>query len=709
MGKGIYIDSCSRGCGKTALCMGLLNSFKKIFNDVGFFKPIGHKYENSKKHDIDVDLIKSTYNLEEPIDSINPFSLEQVRDYIVHNKQDEILSHITEYYKNISKNKDIVIIEGTDYSGTTSTFEFDLNADIVKQLGVKVLLVCEGKYTDSVDEIASQILMSANTFKEKDCDLLGIILNKVPDNQRNVVLKYIPAFLEEKDIKYFGAIPEIQILPKPTMEEIIQQTGADVLYGGKYISNIIYNTIIGAMEPQNALKHIRENTLIITPGDRTDILLASLCSQISSTCPDIAGIILTGDLQPDDLIKEMISGMGEFRIPIVSVKEDTFTTGTIINNLYINIRAKDSEKIHQIHKATNDFIDVQSINDTLKLKKTKKGTPQDFLDKIIDSAIEYRNHIVLPEGPEERNLVAADKILKQKIADITLIGNESRILAHAKELNVDVSGAQIIDPNKYDKLQEYGETYYELRKHKKGVTIEKAIDQMRDSVFLGTMMVYKGEADGLVSGAIHSTGDTIRPALQIIKTKPGLSVVSSVFFMLIGADVLVYGDCAVVPNPSEEELADIGIASAETAAAFGVEPRIAFLSYATGGSAAGPQVEKVANATKRAKEKRPNLMIEGPMQYDTAFVPDVAKIKMPDSKVAGKATVFIFPELSSGNIAYKAVQRSAHAIAVGPILQGLNAPVNDLSRGCTADEIVFTVAATSCQAHYEMLLKKESK
>lgn len=701
MEKSIYIASINHGSGKTAICLGLIHSFRKLVNHIGFFKPLGQRYEDTKSIDIDVELIKEIYQLKEPLETMNPFSLSGIRDYFVRNKQDELLFKIKEIYDKISKNNDIIIIEGTDCAGMASTFELDINADIVKSLNAKVILVCEGKFKDSIDEIVSELLMSENSFKEKDCDFIGVILNKVEEHQRTQILNYIPKFLEKRKIKFFGAFPDISILPKPTMEEIARKTNAEVIYGKDFLFNIPYNTIIAAMEPRNALKHIRENTLIITPGDREDILLAAMCSQISSTCPNISGMILTGGLQPDNFVKKLISGVGEFRIPILSVKEDTFTTGTIINNLSITIRAKDKVKIYQINKATDKYIDVSLIHKALQIKKIRKATPQDFLDKITESATEYNKHIVLPEGPEERNLRAADKILQLRMADITLIGNKERISDHAKELGVNISDANIVDPSTFDKIQEYGEIYYELRKHKKGVTLENAVDQMKDPVYLGTMMVYNGEADGLVSGAIHSTGDTIRPALQIIKAKPGLSVVSSIFFICLEEKVLVYGDCAVVTDPNAEELADIAITSAETAKAFGIEPYVAFLSYATGKSAVGPSVEKVINATQLSKQKRPDLPIEGPIQYDAALEPDVAKIKMPESKVAGRATVFIFPDLDSGNIAYKAVQRSANALAVGPILQGLNKPVNDLSRGCTPDEIVYTVAITACQAHYE--------
>ncbi len=706
MGKGIYITSTNRGSGKTAVSIGLINSFKKIVNRIGFFKPIGQRYESSNKIDTDVKLMKDFFQLDEPLETMNPFSINGIREYIINNRHNELLSEIKKNYNKISDENDLVIIKGTDYTGMASAFEFDINADIAKELEAKVLLVYEGKYKDSIAEITSDILFSEESFKEKDCDFMGVILNKIEERQKNKILNFIPKFLKERNINFFGAIPEISILSKPTMEEIAEKTNAAVIYGKDYLSNFVDNTIIAAMEPRNALKHIREYTLIITPGDREDILLAAMASQISTAFPNISGIILTGGLQPDNIIKRIISGIGQFRIPILSVKEDTYTTSNIINNLNITIRPKDKIKISKINQMTENNIDIDLIHKTLQIKRVKKATPQDFLDKIISAATEYHKHIVLPEGPEERNLKAAHKILELKIADITLLGTKDRIYSHAKELGVNISNANLIDPSENDKLQEYAETYFELRKHKKGVTPEGALDQIKDPIYFGTMMVQKGDADGLVSGAIHSTGDTIRPAFQIIKTKPGLSVVSSVFFMCYEDKVLVYGDCGVVTDPGFEELADIGITSADTAMAFGIKPYIAFLSYATGNSAGGPSVEKVINATKLAQKKRPDLLIEGPMQYDAALVPSVAKKKMPDSKVAGKATIFIFPDLDSGNIAYKAVQRSANAIAVGPILQGLNKPVNDLSRGCTDEEIVYTTAATACQAHFEENAKK---
>jgi phosphate acetyltransferase len=330
-----------------------------------------------------------------------------------------------------------------------------------------------------------------------------------------------------------------------------------------------------------------------------------------------------------------------------------------------------------------------------------------FEYELVQKARTQKKHIVLPEGNEERILRATEILLRREVADITLLGNEQAIREKASELCLHIENATIIDPVKSDSFDEYVETYFELRKHK-GITPESARDVMSDVNFFGTMMIYKGCADGMVSGAVHSTAETIRPALQIIKTKPGFSIVSSVFLMCLADRVLVYGDCAVNPNPSAGQLAEIALSSAHTAKTFGIDPIVAMLSYSTGESGKGEDVERVREATKIAQEKAeeyfPGLKIEGPIQYDAAVDPSVAKTKMPGSEVAGKATVFIFPDLNTGNNTYKAVQRSAGAVAIGPVLQGLKYPVNDLSRGCTVPDIVNTVAITAIQAQSEKKL-----
>ncbi|HEU6436709.1 MAG TPA: phosphate acetyltransferase, partial [Nitratidesulfovibrio sp.] len=345
-------------------------------------------------------------------------------------------------------------------------------------------------------------------------------------------------------------------------------------------------------------------------------------------------------------------------------------------------------------------VDSQELGRRLINRKSSRITPMMFEFNLIERAKQNRMRIVLPEGVEERVLRAADILARREVADIILLGDADKVGSKVSELGLDLDGVQIIQPNLSPKFEEYAQTYFELRKHK-GISIERARDTMNDVTYFGTMMVHKGDAEGMVSGSINTTAHTIRPAFEFIKTKPGFSIVSSVFLMCLKDRVLAFGDCAVNPNPTAEQLAEIAINAAHTARIFGIEPRVAMLSYSTGSSGKGADVEKVIEATRIAKERAPELLLEGPLQYDAAIDMDVARTKLPGSQVAGQATVFIFPDLNTGNNTYKAVQRAAGAVAIGPVLQGLNKPVNDLSRGCTVPDIVNTVAITAIQAQAE--------
>jgi phosphate acetyltransferase len=412
------------------------------------------------------------------------------------------------------------------------------------------------------------------------------------------------------------------------------------------------------------------------------------------------GMVLTGGFKPADNIKKLIKGMTS-SFPILCTTQDTLRTVSKINEIDSKISPKDKIKITTALENFEGGVNTEELRQKIIKTRSLIMTPKMFEFGLIQRAKSNKQHIVLPEGTEDRMLKAAELLVRRDVVDITLLGDMEEIQTKIKKLGCKLPNIKMIDPRNSKHLQDFAETYFKLRKHKKGMTIQKATDSISDVSYFGTMMVHKGLADGMVSGSVHTTQHTIRPSFEFIKTKPGSSIVSSVFFMCLEDKVLVYGDCAVNPNPNAEELAEIAIASADTAKAFGIEPLVAMLSYSTGESGKGEEVEKVRAATKTAKEKRPDLKLEGPIQYDAAVDPGVAKTKMPDSEVAGKATVFIFPDLNTGNNTYKAVQRSADAVAIGPVLQGLNKPVNDLSRGCTVPDIVNTVAITAIQAQSE--------
>jgi phosphate acetyltransferase len=392
-------------------------------------------------------------------------------------------------------------------------------------------------------------------------------------------------------------------------------------------------------------------------------------------------------------------------MPILSVDADTFTTAIKVSEVTGNIVPENARKITTALGMFEAGVNIKELSEKLAVTRSTRVTPLMFEYDLVQRAKANKQHIVLPEGREGRILQAAELLLLRQVCDITLLGNPDKIRQKIAELGVKLDKANIIDPATSDLRADYGDTYYELRKQK-GISKEAAFDIMADASYFGTMMVYKGHADGMVSGSINTTAHTIRPSLEFVKTKPGCSIVSSVFLMCLADRVLVFGDCAVNPNPDEKQLAAIAISSADTAAAFGIEPRVAMLSYSTGASGTGKDVEKVKEATRLAKEARPDLKIEGPLQFDAASDPDVARVKLPKSEVAGNATVFIFPDLNTGNNTYKAVQRSANAVAIGPVLQGLNKPVNDLSRGCTVADILNTVAITAIQAQADGCKKR---
>jgi phosphate acetyltransferase len=470
------------------------------------------------------------------------------------------------------------------------------------------------------------------------------------------------------------------------------------LFGQQLLSNQVDHFIVGAMQLSNCLTRLKENTLIVTPGDRADIIVAMLQANLSKNYPKVAGIILSGGLEIEAPIEKLIEGL-EIVIPIIQAEKGTFETVNIVGSVQSRIYAANQSKIELAISTFEKNIDGEAIVDSIVTAHPEGITPRMFQYQLVKRAKLFKKHIVLPEGKEDRILIAASRLIKQAVVDLTLLGKKEEIEAamHRLEISIDPGHFNIIDPEQSPFFQDYVKELYTLRKEK-NMTMEMANDLMKDGAYFGTMMVYKGHADGMVSGAINTTQDTIRPALQFIKTKPGVSTVSSVFFMCLPDRVTVFGDCAVNPNPSSEQLADIAISAAQSSQMLGIAPKIAMLSYSSGTSGQGEEVEKVRRATQLVRIRRPDLQVEGPIQYDAAVDPVIGKQKMPNSPVAGQASVLIFPDLNTGNNTYKAVQRETGALAIGPILQGLNKPVNDLSRGCTVDDIFNTVVVTAIQA-----------
>lgn len=586
------------------------------------------------------------------------------------------------------------MVEGTDFSGEGSVFEFDVNVLIAKNLGIPVVIISSG-VGKSKEEMMGSMQMAYNAFSQKDVNVLALIANKIQPHNLQIALDGMLEFLPDSVAAF--AIPMIEKLGNPTMKEIVRELNGKVLFGEEYLDNETGNFGVGAMQLSNYLNHLKENTLVITPGDRADIILGALQANVSSNYPRISGIILTGGLLPEDTILRLIDGLSQV-VPMISVEDGTFNVANRIGAIKSNIYADSIQKVETSIQTFEKYVPIDKLIQGV-IDFTPKGiTPRMFQYSLLQRAKQSRKRIVLPEGHDERILQAAERLSALNIVDIILLGIRKKFKKRlSNSIPLDFAKVEVINPITSEYFNDFVETFYELRKHK-NVNLDIARDCMTDVSYFGTMMIYKNLADGMVSGAAHTTQHTIRPALQFIKTKPGVSVVSSVFFMCLEDRVSVFGDCAINPNPTATELAEIAISSAESSLAFGIEPKIAMLSYSSGTSGKGEDVDRVREATEIVKRLRPDLKIEGPIQYDAAVDMSVGKSKLPNSEVAGQATVLIFPDLNTGNNTYKAVQRETGALAIGPMLQGLNKPVNDLSRGCTVDDIFNTVIITAIQA-----------
>ncbi len=694
----LYITGTEARCGKSAICLGIIELLlRNIRADrIAFFRPLVSPNPETGE-DSDIELIRRYFGLNIPYENSYAYNVEEADRMIANGLDDELMDGIMEKYKLLEEKYDFILCEGTDFESSSSTFEFDINAEIANNLGCPVLLV-SGAKGKGPDQIIRVIEEAMGSILDKGCHLICTIVNRaVMEDKERMLCKIRERFGGKRPV---FVIPDVPFLGNPRMKDIVSHMNARLLYGERLLQRHVNSFVVAAMLLPNFLERLEDDCLVITPGDRSDVIVACLSVISSLSMPNISGIMLTGGLIPEPAIKKLIQGYSDM-IPIISVKENTFPAAVRVNNIHPVISPNDKEKIELALEVFESHVDEELLLDIIIKKRPEIVTPKMFEYKLIEWAKRKLMTIVLPEGEDDRILRASEMITRKGAARIILLGEPEEIKKKAGLLGIALKGIDIINPEEFPGLEEYAEQYYELRKHKK-TSRDMALDIMTDRNFFGTMMVYMGEADGMVSGAMHTTADTIRPAFQIIRTKPGFSIVSSIFFMCLKDRVLVYGDCAVNPDPNAQELAEIAISSAETAIQFGIEPRVAMLSYSTGESGKGKDVDKVKEATRIAKEmvRERGLKIEldGPMQYDAAIDPEVAKMKMPGSRVAGRATVFIFPDLDTGNNTYKAVQRSAGAIAIGPILQGLKRPVNDLSRGCQIKDVINTIAITAIQA-----------
>jgi phosphate acetyltransferase len=689
--KSIYITSVESRAGSLIITMGFMETLKGHFGRVAFFRPI---LPDGDEIDNDIDFMLKHFELDMCYEDCCGFTISEYIEAYGNNRDEQLHEALIHKINKLHKEYDFVVIEGYPRNAFASVFDFDINMEIAKNLDTVLVPVIKAKGKSS-SKIVNEVRVMQDMISEDGCTHLATFINRANEDIIENIKKRISAQQIDKQIYI---LPEVKELNSPTLDQISKLLDAKMIMGSReQLQHIVYGNKIAAMGVENYLSHINNGDIVIVPGDRIDIIIISLLSFYAKNHTKIIGIILSGGVPLSPTIKQLREDFSETVIPLFTVESDSYKTAIALEKVPANITAESTRKITLAKGLFSAAIDREKLGQRFISTSNTTLTPIMFQYRLFEQAQSKRQKIVLPESDDERILRATEILIRRNIADIILLGDRSTIEKQCMHIDLDISKAEIINPEESPLTEKFAQHFYEMRKEK-GLMLDVARDAMTHVNYFATMMVQEGLADGMVSGATHTTADTVRPALQIIKTKADISIVSSIFFMCLDTKVLVYGDCAVNMDPTAEELAEIAISSADTAKAFGIKPKVALLSYSTGASGTGPEVEKVRKATKLAQAMRPDYLIEGPIQYDAAIDEKVAKKKLPDSKVAGKATVFIFPDLNTGNNTYKAVQRSTGALAIGPILQGLRLPVNDLSRGCLVDDIVNTVAITAIQA-----------
>ena len=690
MARSIYITSAEGHSGKSSIALGVLDTLSHEVERVGVFRPIARSIT---ERDYVLDLLLQHDGVDLDYDECVGVTYDDV-----HDDPDAALQKIVERYKSVEQQCDAVVIVGSDYTDVGSPTELGYNARIAANLGAPVLLVLTGRSVDesrgrTAAEMRQIAELSLPELTNAHASILAVVANRADADNLDAIsaalgdVAHVPAW----------AIPEDPFLVAPTVSGIMHAVDGDLLQGDEELLNReALGVVIAAMSMENVLPRLIEGSIVVIPGDRSEMLLAALTAHASDTFPSLAGVVLNGGFELSPTITKLIAGLDQ-ALPIITTEHGTYATAQRIATTRGRLAADSQRKLDTALSLFEKHVDTRALADALSLSRSGAVTPLMFEYDLIERARGDLKHIVLPEGSDDRILRAAGTLLSRGVAKLTILGDENEVRSRAAGLGVDISAAAILSPKDPELRERFAEEYARVRAHK-GMTVDVARDIVTDVSYFGTMMVHLGLADGMVSGAAHTTAHTIKPGFEVIKTKADVSVVSSVFFMALSDRVLVYGDCAVVPDPTSEQLADIAISSAGTASQFGIDPRVAMLSYSTGESGSGADVEKVRSATGLVRERRPDIVVDGPIQYDAAADVAVGASKMPGSQVAGRATVFIFPDLNTGNNTYKAVQRSAGAVAVGPVLQGLNKPINDLSRGALVRDIVNTVAITAIQA-----------
>ncbi|WP_353944780.1 phosphate acetyltransferase [Streptomyces sp. HUAS MG91] len=686
MTRSVYVTGIDRGDGRQVVELGVMELLTRQVDRVGVFRPLVHDGPDRL-----FDLLRARYRLTQDPASVYGMQYAEASTIQAEQGTDELVSQLVDRFHAVTRDYDVVLVLGTDFADTQLPDELALNARLANEFGASVIPVVGGK-KQTAESVRAEVRNAFRAYDGLGCDVLAMVVNRVRPEDRDEIDERlgnrlpVPCYV----------LPDEAALSAPTVAQITHALGGTVLLGDySGLARDALDFVFGGAMLPNFLNALTPGCLVVTPGDRADLVVGSLAAHSAGT-PPIAGVLLTLDERPGEEILKLADRLAP-GTPVVAVSGGSFPTAAELFALEGKMNAATPRKAETALGLFEHYADTAALLRTIQAPSSDRLTPMMFEHKLLEQARSDKRRVVLPEGTEERVLRAADVLLRRGVCDLTLLGPVEQIRKRAADLGVDLAGSELIDPATSELRDRFAQEYAQLRAHK-GVTVELAHDVVADVNYFGTLMVQEGLADGMVSGSVHSTAATIRPAFEIIKTKPDAAIVSSVFFMCLADKVLVYGDCAVNPDPNAQQLADIAAQSAATAAQFGVDPRIAMLSYSTGTSGSGADVDKVREATEIVKERRPDLKIEGPIQYDAAVEPSVAATKLPGSEVAGQASVLIFPDLNTGNNTYKAVQRSAGAIAVGPVLQGLRKPVNDLSRGALVQDIVNTVVITAIQA-----------
>ena len=669
--------------GKSTIALGILHRLAATVAKVGVFRPITRLGED-RDYVLDLLLAHTTAGL--PYEQCVGVSYQQL-----HDDPDTAIADIVDRFHDVADRCDAVVIVGSDYTDVTTPSELDTNARIAANLGAPIVLSVKAK-NRTPTEVAQVVELCLVEIAGQHAHTAAVVANRCEPAQMAAVAEALKNITPKSYV-----LPEEPLLDAPAVGDLAQAVEGTVISGDpELLKREVMGVLVAGMTAEHVLERLTEGVAVITPGDRSDVVLAVVSAHAAEGFPSLSCIILNGGLELHPSIAKLVSGLGQ-RLPIIATTHGTFETASRVAATRGRITASSERKIDTAIEMMDTHVDTADLLAQLAIPIPTVVTPQMFTYQLLDRARADRKRIVLPEGEDDRILKAAGRLIQRNVAELTILGDEPQIRARSAELGVDLYAATVLNPRTSELCDRFAEQYAELRKHK-GITVEQARETIHDVSYFGTMLVHNDMVDGMVSGAMHTTAHTVRPAFEIIKNQPGITTVSSIFLMCLADRVLAYGDCAIVPDPTSEQLADIAISSARTAAQFNIEPRVAMLSYSTGTSGTGADVDKVRAATELVRKRQPDLLVDGPIQYDAAVDPTTAASKMPDSKVAGRATVLIFPDLNTGNNTYKAVQRSAGAIAIGPVLQGLKKPVNDLSRGALIEDIVNTVAITAIQA-----------